>query len=95
MFSKSIPGSLGFQEPGTYTHGIQAQPGTVRKQTLVYSSYGKLLVHSMIYYVIIRIYAATWVVSMQLAQYALDLLTSCLLSLNGHICIINFQPYKT
>src|SRR5882724_4191778 len=101
MFQNPYLDSPGFQEPGTYTHGysgtrylipagFQAQPGTARhsqEQTLVYSSYGKLLVHSMIYYVIYQIYAATCC-SMQLhicSRFAYIMSTF----LKWHICIIN------
>jgi len=99
--SKSIPGLSRFsgtrylypRYSGTrylIPAGFQAQPGTARhsqEQTLVYSSYGKLLVHSMIYYVIYQIYAATCC-SMQLhicSRFAYIMSTF----LKWHICIIN------
>jgi len=97
MFQNPYLDSPGFQEPGTYTMGIQ-EPGTwyprvfrhsqaQSEQTLVYSSYGKLLVHSMIYYVIYQIYAAICC-SMQLhicSRFAYIMSTF----LKWYICIIN------
>ena len=60
------------QEPGTcypwvFRHN-QVQSGTVR-HSQAYSSYGKLLVHRMIYYIIYQIYATTYC-----STYALDVM---------------------
>src|SRR5882724_7939622 len=77
VFRNQVPVTRGFS--GTARHS--------QEQTLVYSSYGKLLVHSMIYYVIYQIYAAICC-SMQLhicSRFAYIMSTF----LKWYICIIN------
>ena len=85
----------------TYTHGYsgtrylipvgyQAQPGTARHsqaQTSVHSSYGKLLVHNMIYYAIYQIYSTTYCsIQLHICSRCAYIMSTFLI---WHICIIN------